>query len=47
MPTNNIPTGITQKSNPMEDTLKKSLLLFGLLMTLAIPSGMWAQQAGQ
>jgi uncharacterized protein (TIGR03118 family) len=30
----------------MEDTLKKSLFLFGLLMTLAIPSGMWAQQAG-
>jgi uncharacterized protein (TIGR03118 family) len=26
--------------------LKKALLLFGLLMTLAIPSGLWAQQAG-
>jgi uncharacterized protein (TIGR03118 family) len=30
----------------MEDNLKKALLLFGLLMTLAIPSGLWAQQAG-
>ena len=26
--------------------MKKTLLLFGLLMTLAIPSGLWAQQAG-
>jgi uncharacterized protein (TIGR03118 family) len=26
--------------------LKKALLLFGLLMTLTIPSGLWAQQAG-
>ncbi len=26
--------------------MKKALLLFGLLMTLAIPSGLWAQQAG-
>ena len=28
------------------DNLKKALLLFGLLMTLTIPSGLWAQQAG-
>ena len=26
--------------------MKKSLLLFGLLMTLVVPSGLWAQQAG-
>jgi uncharacterized protein (TIGR03118 family) len=26
--------------------LKKAFLLFGLLMTLTIPSGLWAQQAG-
>jgi uncharacterized protein (TIGR03118 family) len=30
----------------MENNVKKALLLFGLLMTLAIPSGLWAQQAG-
>src|ERR1700691_5882216 len=30
----------------MEDNLKKALVLFGLLMTLAVPSGLWAQQAG-
>jgi uncharacterized protein (TIGR03118 family) len=30
----------------MEDNLKRTLLLFGLLMTLAIPSGLLAQQAG-
>jgi uncharacterized protein (TIGR03118 family) len=30
----------------MENNVKKALLLFGLLMTLAIPSGSWAQQAG-
>src|SRR5246127_795706 len=30
----------------MEDNLKRTLLLFGLLMTLAIPSGVRAQQAG-
>jgi uncharacterized protein (TIGR03118 family) len=30
----------------MEDNLKRALLLFGLLMTLAVPSGLWAQQAG-
>src|ERR1700730_2906809 len=30
----------------MEDNLKRTLLLFGLLMTLAIPSGLRAQQAG-
>jgi len=29
----------------MEDNLKRTLLLFGLLMTLAIPSGLLAQQA--
>jgi uncharacterized protein (TIGR03118 family) len=29
----------------VEDKLKKPLLLFALLMTLAIPSGLWAQQA--
>ena len=26
--------------------MKRSLLLFGLLMTLTISSGLWAQQAG-
>src|SRR5271163_4516863 len=26
--------------------MKKVLLLFGMLMTLTIPSGLWAQQAG-
>jgi uncharacterized protein (TIGR03118 family) len=30
----------------MEDNLKRTLLLFGLLITLAIPSGLRAQQAG-
>jgi uncharacterized protein (TIGR03118 family) len=30
----------------MEDNLKRTLLLFGLLITLAIPSAVWAQQAG-
>jgi uncharacterized protein (TIGR03118 family) len=30
----------------MEDNMKKSLLLFGLLTALIIPSGLWAQQAG-
>jgi hypothetical protein len=30
----------------MEDYLKRTLSLFGLLMTLAIPSGLGAQQAG-
>jgi uncharacterized protein (TIGR03118 family) len=30
----------------MEDNLKKLLLLFALLMTIAISSGLWAQQAG-
>jgi hypothetical protein len=30
----------------MEDNLKRRLLLFGLLMTLAIPSGLFAQQSG-
>ena len=30
----------------MEDTLKKALLLYGLLITLAVPSGLWAQQTG-
>jgi hypothetical protein len=30
----------------MENNLKKTLSLFGLLMTLAIPSGLWAQQSG-
>src|SRR5271155_1438257 len=29
-----------------EDNMKKALLLCGLLMTLTIPSGLWAQQAG-
>jgi uncharacterized protein (TIGR03118 family) len=29
-----------------EDNMKRSLLLFGLLMTLTISSGLWAQQAG-
>ena len=26
--------------------MKKALLSFGLLMTLVVPSGLWAQQAG-
>jgi uncharacterized protein (TIGR03118 family) len=30
----------------MEDNLKKALLLFVLLMAFAVPSGLWAQQAG-
>src|SRR5580692_11544201 len=30
----------------MENNVKKTLLLFGLLMTVAIPSGLYAQQAG-
>src|SRR6266481_9721424 len=30
----------------MEDNLKKAFILFGLLMALAIPSGLLAQQAG-
>src|SRR5208283_2752638 len=30
----------------MENNMKKTILLFGLLMTLAIPSGLLAQQAG-
>src|SRR6202162_2084423 len=30
----------------MEDYVRKALVLCGLLMTLAVPSGMWAQQAG-
>src|SRR5580658_6682909 len=30
----------------MEDFLKRILFLFGVLMTLAIPSGLWAQQPG-
>jgi uncharacterized protein (TIGR03118 family) len=30
----------------MEDNMKRSLLLFGLLTALIIPSGLWAQQAG-
>jgi len=30
----------------MENNLKQTFLLFGLLVTLAIPSGLWAQQAG-
>ena len=30
----------------MEDNVKRTLSLFGLLMTLAIPSGLLAQQTG-
>src|ERR1700690_4247191 len=30
----------------MEDNVKKAPLLFALLMTLAVPSGVWSQQAG-
>jgi uncharacterized protein (TIGR03118 family) len=30
----------------MEDNVKRTLLLFGLLMTLAVPSGLLAQQTG-
>jgi len=30
----------------MEDYLKKTFALFGLLMTFVIPSGLWAQQGG-
>jgi uncharacterized protein (TIGR03118 family) len=30
----------------MEDYLKRVLFLFGLLITLAVPSGLWAQQGG-
>src|SRR5690242_2430216 len=30
----------------MEDNVKRTFLLFALLMTLALPAGLWAQQAG-
>ena len=30
----------------MEDNVKRTLLLFGLLMTVAIPSGLLGQQTG-
>src|SRR5579864_345116 len=30
----------------MEDYLKRILFLFGLLVTMAVPSGLWAQQGG-
>src|SRR5580692_980026 len=30
----------------MEGNLKRTLLLFALLLTLALPAGLWAQQAG-
>src|SRR4051812_25380876 len=30
----------------MEDNLKRTLLLFALLITWALPAGLWAQQAG-
>src|SRR5229473_6669737 len=30
----------------MEDNVKRTLLLFALLMTLALSAGLWAQQAG-
>jgi uncharacterized protein (TIGR03118 family) len=35
-----------QHSYSLEDTMKKAISLIGLLMTLAIPSGLLAQQAG-
>src|SRR5260370_12263058 len=35
-----------QHSYFLEDTMKKAISLIGLLMTLAIPSGLLAQQAG-
>jgi uncharacterized protein (TIGR03118 family) len=35
-----------QRSYFMENTMKKAISLIGLLMTLAIPSGLLAQQAG-
>src|SRR6266849_5902296 len=34
------------KSKVMEDNVRRTLLLCALLLTLAIPSGLWAQQAG-
>src|ERR1700693_5033635 len=34
------------KAKCSEDTMKKAISLFGLLMTLAIPSGLLAQQGG-
>jgi uncharacterized protein (TIGR03118 family) len=34
------------KTKFKEDNLKKAILSLGLLMTLTIPSGLWAQQAG-
>jgi len=37
--------GCNYKIN-MEDYLKRTLLLFGLLITLTAPSGLWAQQGG-
>src|SRR5271168_5578302 len=30
----------------MQNNFRKVLLSFGLLLTLAVPSGLWAQQAG-
>jgi uncharacterized protein (TIGR03118 family) len=38
--------GVQIMNKRMEDNLKTKLLLLGLLMTLVIPSGLWAQQAG-
>src|SRR5580704_6712757 len=32
--------------NIEEDNVKRALLLFGLFITLAAPSGLWSQQAG-
>jgi len=34
------------ESKVMEDNLKRTLSLFALLMTLALPAGLWAQQSG-
>jgi uncharacterized protein (TIGR03118 family) len=38
--------GGTKQSDLMENTMKKAISLIGLLMTLAMPSGLLAQQAG-
>jgi hypothetical protein len=43
----NAPGSPSHKSKVMENNLKQTFLLLGLLLTLAIPSGMWAQLSAQ
>jgi hypothetical protein len=42
----NAPGSPSHKSKTMENHLKQTFLLLGLLLTLAIPYGLWASQAG-